>query len=64
MVRELIIKYKIENGKIRLIGFTGEAGSKKEILHLLKTIRKTVKYYKIKHVYEVDESIEMEFSVN
>ncbi len=64
MVRELIIKYEIENGKIRLLGVTGEAESKKEILHLLKIIRKTVKYYKVEHVYENDESIEMESSVN
>ncbi|HDY87338.1 MAG TPA: hypothetical protein ENH82_04380 [bacterium] len=64
MVRELIIKYEIENGKISLIGVTGEAKSKKEILRLFKEIRKMIKLYKVEHVYEVDESIEMESSVN
>ena len=58
MVRELIIKYEIGNGKIRLIGVTGEAKSKKEILHLFKKIRKMIKLYKVEHVYEVVECME------
>ncbi len=64
MVRELIIKYEIENGKIRLIGVTGEAKSKKEILRFFKAIRKMIKLYKVEHVYEVNESIETEYNVN
>ena len=64
MVRELIIKYETGNGKIRLIGVTGEAKSKKEILRLFKEIRKMIKLYKVEHVYEVNESIVTEYNVN